>query len=297
MDRVRYEIILAQLGEVLGLCRNLDLQDELSPTSRFLQYEPCLHRLIEISAQRVSGERVTGLGLDEQPLYLTALVESAELGETADYLATCDPDILRPKLRDILRGPPLPIEEDSTSNHARNIMFELSLAAKFDRVGVRAHLSEHPDLWIEVGGKKLLVECKRPFARRAVKDRLSDARRQLDRRFPNEPAGTRGLIALSLSKVINRGDKVLEYSSEPAGRLALEKELENMVVELRGRWKTFEGKKILGVLAHVITPALDHAANRYVVAQQTELHTWARPGSADQWATHELGAAVEAMRR
>jgi len=178
---------LANLDKVLTLCRDRGLDGDLS-TSRFLDYRRCLERLIELSRRNAAGETITteALAPDDQPLYLTALVESTEIGDTADYLGTCEPNSLRPKLRDVLRGPPLPMAEDKNSNQARNMMFELSLAAKLWSVGLPTHLGEHPDLWVEIGKRKLLIECKRPSDRRTVKDQIGPARKQLIRQLARE---------------------------------------------------------------------------------------------------------------
>jgi len=45
----------------------------------------------------------------------------------------------------------------------------------------------------------------------------------------------------------------------------------------------------------VITPALDRTANRYVVAQQMEIHTWGNAGTLDARVAHALGVALEAI--
>jgi hypothetical protein len=298
MNRQPYVGVLANLDKVLTLCRDRELESDLS-TSRFLDYRRCLERLIELSRRNAAGETITAEALapDDQPLYLTALVESTEIGDTADYLIACDPETLRPKLRDVLRGPPLPIVEDKNSNQARNMMFELSLAAKLWHVGLPPHLGEHPDLWVEIGNKKLLIECKRPFDRRTVKDQIGVARKQLIRQLAREPPGTRAVIALSLSKVINRGNDVLTYSTEAMGRLRLEYELSKRVEESKRRWQILEGTKILGLLFHVIMPALDKTANRYVVAQQMELQTWGQGGTLDHHVGNALGTALKAIAR
>jgi hypothetical protein len=56
-----------------------------------------------------------------------------------------------------LDGPVLPTEEDKNTNHGRNILFELNLAAKLWTVGIMPTLGEHPDLSCEIDGKKLLI--------------------------------------------------------------------------------------------------------------------------------------------
>ena len=97
--------------------------------------------------------------------------------------------------------------------------------------------------------------------------------------------------------MINRGNDVLTYSTEAMGRLRLECELSKRGEESKRRWQILEGTKILGLLFHVIMPALDKIANRYVVAQQTELQTWGNHGTLDREVGYAFGTALKAIAR
>src|SRR5256885_6265125 len=98
-------------------------------TTRFLTYRDGLRRLNDVVALRRRLGRLPQDVVDDlerrKAYYVAALVESAQFGEIARELATVDADVLRPKLRDALRGPVLPSDEDANSNHARNTFFEL----------------------------------------------------------------------------------------------------------------------------------------------------------------------------
>jgi hypothetical protein len=52
-------------------------------------------------------------------------------------------------------------------------------------------------------------------------------------------------------------------------------------------------KDILGVVFHVITPAVDRSANLYVSAQPTNIHPVAREGSVDHRVFRAFGKALE----
>lgn len=126
--RISYEQILATLDAGLALAQRLSLNMELA-TTRFLTYRDDLRRLNDVVALRRRLGRLPQDVVDDlerrKAYYVAALVESAQFGEIARELAAVDADVLRPKLRDALRGPVLPTDEDANSNHARNTFFEL----------------------------------------------------------------------------------------------------------------------------------------------------------------------------
>ena len=59
----------------------------------------------------------------------------------------------------------------------------------------------------EVEGKRLWIECKRPLSAGKVGKRIGDAYRQLHRDMKDAPPGTRGVIAVSLSKLVDSGGR------------------------------------------------------------------------------------------
>ena len=292
METASYEEIAKQLNEALEFCSALELPDAVA-TSRFSTYRASIDRLIEATrGPRPSpiSEQIDG---DMLP-YLTALIETTEFTALLPFLSSCDPEVLRPKLRDVLRGPELPSEEDENSNQARNVLFELNLASKLWRAGLKPELGEHPDVSCVVEGKAFLIECKRPLSVRGAKECLSRARRQILAELKGRRVGARGVIALSLSKVLNRGDKLFGYDDEAQGREGLHQYLRGTAARFSASWQKLPND-IVGVIFHVITPAVDRTTNLYVSAQHTNIHPLAGDGSPDQRVFRGFGAALEDM--
>jgi hypothetical protein len=137
-----YEEITKGLDETLDFCSALGLTDDVA-ASRFRTYRGHIERLK--GAIRAPRPNPVSEQIDNDTLtYLVALIEASEFLSLFPFLKSCDPELLRPKLRDVLRGPDLPTGEDDASGQARNILFELNLAAKLWHAGLKPELGEHP---------------------------------------------------------------------------------------------------------------------------------------------------------
>jgi hypothetical protein len=113
-----------------------------------------------------------------------------------------------------------------------------------------------------------------------VRKRIKDAGVQLGRQLKDwrAGAGTRGVVALSITRLVNPGDKFLRYSQEDEAVRFLRDSLEDLQRLFQG---TVDGlpKKVIGVFWHIITPAVDRTENMFVVAQETLLQgiNWTSP--------------------
>jgi hypothetical protein len=218
-----------------------------------------------------------------QETLVIALMESVDFGDIVAHIDAVEPALLRPKIKDVLQGPYLPNDENNTSNRSRNILFELSLAAKLRQAGFQPILGEHPDLVCEVMGRKVGFECKRPFSLARVPDRIQQAEGQLRRDLgdlrkfsPN----ARGIVAISLSRVFNPYNKLFVHSTEKSGREGLERLVSGIVDEFKPMWNALRDP-IIGTLFHVVTPAFNRDAGVYILGQQIVGASVAIRGSSD----------------
>jgi hypothetical protein len=285
-----HEQIVAALDRVLELCRQIGLTRAVK-ASRFLEYRQRLQWLIALPSHR-HAEDAAPMTPQDKRLLATALAESLELAGLADFLETCTPTILKPKLRDILRGPLVPFEEDKLSNKARNIMFELNLAEKLWRARLQPELGEHPDVQCVVNGTTLLIECKRPLSARGVVGCIGAARKQLELELRGRPHA-RGITAVSLSKTRD-GDTFLAYSNEGEVQAFLGDELEQLAQQAEAAEQELS-HSIIGMLYHFMTPAQNRETALPVLAEQLNLKPLAAHGTADYRAMQKLHAAVAAV--
>src|SRR5258707_10892719 len=109
---------------------------------------------------------------------------------------------------------------------------------------------------------------------------IARARHQLVKHLRRAPAGARGVIALSVTKLLNRGDQLLVYRGEPVGRSTLNAALDECDRALTDSYAGLSDQ-IMGLLLHAITPGLDEASGLPVVAQSMIIHGLLRKSRDD----------------
>ena len=169
------------------------------------------HERARIYAQLAREGRLTEI--------LSTMTESIELVETIPALRRRDVLIPRQLLRRAFSGPTDMSLEDHTSNAARNAMFELSVAAIAARQGLAPTLSDtNPDVSFEFETRRVKIECKRVMSVNRIMERLREGSKQLEKSV-HPTVSDIGIVAISLSKLINRGDRFL-VSDSPHNNLS-----------------------------------------------------------------------------
>lgn len=178
---MRYDELLSQLKETFEFCASLSLAEAVK-ASRFNKYQERIQRLCEIiqtyPREQLPQEIETEPN-NENLEYVLSLTESLEFIGAVLFLKTCEKEVLRRKIATVLRGPVLPNDEDENSNEARNSLFELNLASKLRKTGLDASPGMDADIECTIGGKHLLIECKRPFKEHNVGKQIKKAGKQL----------------------------------------------------------------------------------------------------------------------
>lgn len=269
--------ILRGLDSVLALARTLNLDKQVA-SSRFLEHHR--PRLVDLT---------TG-GLSHRALELAdliALAEARELAEIEPFLRQADPEILKRKLRDVLGGPALPSDETQNTNHPRNILFELNTASKLFFSGVPpVLLPDRPDLSCTIDDTRLLIECKRVLTEGGARSRLSDAWGVLETEATKDGPSTRAVVALSIAKLLlQEGEHFLTAPDRAAIVPALDHLIREKTTLLESSWRR-DGTRVIGVLFHVIIPAVQADRNILGVVEQTRPYVLAPENSRD-WRTFQ----------
>lgn len=294
MPPVRFQEVLERLDRAFDFCRSLGLID-LVQRGRFAGHRRRIQELISL----ISGGDVTNLPpaslerlREGQVHFATALVEALEFVDALEQLHSLNPGPLKRKLKIVLTGPLLQADENASStNAARNTLFELYLASRIAAGGLTVELGDHPDLRCPMGVAEILIECKRPFAATGVDRALKQAHDQLKRQIPSRPAGAFGLIAVSVARALNPGDALLSYydehrASEGLSRMLLE--ISEQEPTKKALLEVAKDGRIVGALFHVNTVALDRTAERFTLAVQVNVHSLA----LGQEALQRLGGAI-----
>jgi len=275
-QRASYQEILERLMNGLAFCRSIGLKS-LAEKGRFSHYQNRIKRLIQIARQ---GEDLPAKEkqriVDQLQQYLVALSEGFEFGDIISQLQHLPHEVLAPKLKTILKGPLLPSDENANSNAARNILFELNIAARLKHAAIEPQLGEHPDVRCEIAGKTLLIECKRPFTENQLRENIEHAANQLLTDLTSVPDAV-GIIAVSLSKALNPA-----YRAVPARNKAEEQAWLIEILEAAAASvgplgiKCYNGR-VVGVLFHAIAVFENIETDRYDVGQQFLAYSFVLP--------------------
>jgi hypothetical protein len=229
--------------------------------------------------------------------YVLSLTESLEFIGAVLFLKTCEKEVLRRKIATVLGGPVLPNDEDENSNEARNTLFELNLASKLRKAGLDASPGMDVDIECTIGGKHLLIECKRPFKEHNVGKQIKKAGKQLKARLKTFPPGSRGIVAVSLSKTMNPGDKFFVYLDQSSAKDALSRKLKTVAEAATSSWGGLgPGKRVIGILFHLITASVDRKNDKYSLGEQFNAHPLAPESSADYTAFKQLCDALAKLQ-
>jgi hypothetical protein len=153
------------------------------------------------------------------PSLINALSESTEFVDIHTGLSRASDLHMVRKLRQFVRGAKMLRDETTAANQARNLGFELLLAASAASCGVKVNLEPPADLSLIGTKQRYFVECKRPFAEKALSDRIGQGLKQLRNRYSSAacPVEARGILAISVSRLVNHGSLMLNVSTAEVG--------------------------------------------------------------------------------
>lgn len=106
------------------------------------------------------------------------------------------PKRLRVELKDMMKGPRLPQDENDRNSHGRNIQFQLFVGAFLASGGVEV-VSAEPDLIVNYFGHAVGVAAKRVFSRKKFLPNVKAAIEQI------ESSGRSGFVAVNVDRLID----------------------------------------------------------------------------------------------
>jgi len=207
-----YRDLLARMDAIdTWLCsRGLNHQ-----TDRVRRNTADVAELTEVFEAGRLDDFIKNAGDDRRRELMWSLADSMEFVDSVESLRQQGCEIPDDVMQKALDGPADPLDESGTSNVGRNTMFEIALAGRFARAGLQPTLGQEPDIHLEFNDRKIFIQCKRAFSANAVPRLLKEAARQLKRDL-GESCSPRdcGIIAISVSRLFNSGDKLLAVHDE-----------------------------------------------------------------------------------
>lgn len=133
-----------------------------------------------------------------------------------------------------------------TNTNSRNTQFELRIASYFCQFGCVVDMSTETDIIAHTKKQVYFIECKRISNKNKVSERLSEARKQLERRMPKKvyKKDIYGCIAIDVTKVAFSHNGLTFGKTNEHSRDIIQEKLKEIVSDLEIKMKeNFEKSK------------------------------------------------------
>lgn len=202
------------------------------------------------------------------------------------------------KLQKAVNGPINAADETPDSTAARNFLFEATVAARGHHPdkGVEAILDTKSDTGIRINGKKIWVECKRVTTLDRIEGNVRKASSQLEAVLEKEVgSGHRGVVALDISKILNRGDKIFVARSDGELLASVDRMMDHFISQQSHIWERIykrRHKKIIGTIIRFAFMASSEARNILVHTSQWAVNPRLDFAEADEQLQRQVVTAL-----
>ncbi|WP_281915946.1 hypothetical protein [Caldimonas thermodepolymerans] len=202
------------------------------------------------------------------------------------------------KLQAAVNGPIDAADETPDSTAARNFLFEVAMAARahLPERGIEAILDARSDTGVRLNDKKLWIECKRVTTARKIESNVRKASSQLEGLLAGQVgAGHRGIVALDISKILNRGDKIYVARGDNELLASVDRMMNQFIQEQSEIWQHVyqrRNKKIIGTLIRFSFMATSEARNLLVHTSQWALNPRLGVSHSDDQVLRQLVATL-----
>jgi hypothetical protein len=215
---------------------------------------------------------------DDQILW--SLVEATEVADIYCTLPKLEWRLLKEKFGRVLNGPLHPQEETSESSLARNTMFELHLSGHLNHKGIAADICDNPDISCAIAGRRVFIQCKRPFSRKSTKSNIRDALGQLSKDLDEaRDVRNRGVVAISLSHAVNPGEMHMQVKTERD----INRAIATVITPVgNSMYHLLKGPRIVGISFNVTVPVFVSDINEFRTRQVNAFYASSEASEADR---------------
>jgi hypothetical protein len=259
-----YQILIDRL---IGLEQMLVARGFEGPIAR-IQFH------LRILAQLQSTPRIA----DDQTLW--SLVEATELADIYCTLPKLEWRLLKEKFGRALNGPLHPQEETAESSLARNTMFELFLCGYLNHKGIAADICDNPDISCAIGGRRVFIQCKRPFSRKSTRSNIRDALGQLSKDLDAaRDTRNRGVVAISLSHAVNPDEMHMQVKTQRD----INRAIATVITPVgNSMYHLLKGPRIVGISFSVTVPVFVSDINEFRTGQVIAFYASSDASDADR---------------
>lgn len=198
------------------------------------------------------------------------------------------------KLQKGVNGPINAADETLESTAARNFLFEAAAAAKAHRPdkGIEAILDARSDTGISLNGWKLWIECKRVTTLERIESNARKASSQLETVLAGEiGSGHRGIVAMDVSKILNRGDKIFVTKNDDELLASVDRMMDRFIHDHSHIWERVydrRHRRIIGTIIRFSFMASSEARNLLVHASQWAINPRLGIATSDEHIQRQL---------
>jgi len=250
---IDYEEVISVLSGIDDWLISLNIKPKYDRLHRYIDVLRCIQQKIKTDGPATPD----GLSQD-----LFGLQEGLEFYDIMRAFAHEPSSLLRSKLVRALSGSAHPSLEQKHSTDARNITFELALAAEWKLLGLDVMIGE-PDITLRIGTVEYIIECKRPYRAESIRPNVRDAADQLSKELnKGGREAAMGVIAISVGRVLYFGQTIwhltdLERSND------LGSAVHDAILENRKHWTSYDiHSRVAAVLARLRHSEFDPPTRR-----------------------------------
>ncbi len=247
--------------------------------TRIRKYKDCID---ELAHYYRSGTLDTAQFKRDFPCQVTALSEAMELMRIHKGLADLYCSDLQDKIKFVLSGKEgRPSASDF--DPSRDIAFELLLASRCRQAGLKIDIGDKADLVVYCNGMELFLECKRLKSSDKVNKRIKHALRQLHSRYKSaqSPTSARGLLALSITDLINPAHGLMVGSTVKEVGAKLDRYVDTFIFHNKKIWQSTLDKRSIGAFIEFSTPAIIETENLLTTCHQEGMNNSCPKGTED----------------
>jgi hypothetical protein len=287
METITYRDLLKELDSVDAWLRERGLKQ----LDRIRRNKADIALLADAFDEGRLDKLINDITDDRRRGLMWSLAESTEFVDSIDGLRKQGCEIPIAVLEAALDGPADLQSETEKSNRGRNTMFEIAVAGRLARSGLSPRLGEEPDVFVEFDKRRVFIQCKRVFSENGISKRVIDAGKQLKRDLARslDPRDC-GVIAISVSRVFNKGDKLLVAHDEGSLRQKLRDEIDSIRAAVSREYRHVTEPKVAGIYYHLGSPAFLEGMGLYVGAHSVTVATI--PGKSDHALIENLAKSL-----
>ena len=264
-----YRSLATELDEVVNWLKSFGLK--IDPT-RIGAYGSHLNQVADATDKGTVEELLNAQGSSK---LINTLSEANELVGIYQGLKSCSYPDLQHQLQKLAKGPVFHNDErsDTSSNLARNTVFELALGALLRVAGFQVDPSPTGDLGFLYNDHEFFIEGKRPQVPHQINSRVRDALRQLEQRYQNSanPERARGLIAISATKILTPVSGYFLADTESTFITELRNTVQDFNNTHGKKWRNPNSKQTLGCIIEFSPFTFLKSDNRIIPGKEITL--------------------------